>query len=249
MKVWRLARAAYTTPNGEGAKKYGGRWTPSGLAAVYTSASLALAAVEALVHVDSDLLPDDLVILSAHIPETLPIRTISLADLPGDWQKMPAPHTLLTIGADWVRTNREVGLRVPSAVIPQEWNLLLNPAHPDFLAIEWTNEGRFHWDARLERHVTRESPGSHHSPIPFSQTACRGVPHVSRVATACGDVSFASPNLEDCVRSSGRCARGSCMRQKLAEAGMALYGTTCRSTGEPERQWRSATTPMDRRRS
>ena len=154
MKVWRLAKAVYTTPNGEGAKKYGGRWTPAGLAVVYTSGSLALAAVEALVHADSDLLPDDLVILSANIPNTLPIRTIAPDDLPDDWQNMPAPRTLLTIGADWVRTNREVGLRVSSAVIPQEWNMLLNPAHRDFSAIGWTNEGTFHWDARLERHVT-----------------------------------------------------------------------------------------------
>ena len=84
MHVWRLARSAYTTPNGEGAKKYGGRWTPAGLAVVYTSASLALAAVEALVHADSDLLPEDLVILSANIPDTLPVRTISLDDLPDD---------------------------------------------------------------------------------------------------------------------------------------------------------------------
>lgn len=155
MKVWRLARAAYTTPNGEGAKKYGGRWTPSGLAVVYTSGSLALAAVEALVHAESDLLPDDLVILSANIPDTLPIRIIAPDDLPGGWQNIPAPRTLLTIGVDWLRTNREVGLRVPSAVVPQEWNILLNPAHLDFSAIEWTSEGPFHWDSRLKRNVKR----------------------------------------------------------------------------------------------
>ena len=85
----------------------------------------------------------------------LPIRTISPDDLPDDWQMIPAPRTLLTIGGDWVRTNREVGLRVPSAVIPQEWNMLLNPAHRDFPAIKWTNEGPFHWDARLERNPKR----------------------------------------------------------------------------------------------
>ena len=155
MKVWRLARAAYTTPNGEGAKKYGGRWTPSGLAVVYTSVSLALAAVEALVHAESDLLPDDLVILSANIPETLPIRTISPDDLPDDWQHMPAPRTLLTIGGDWVRTNREVGLRVPSAVIWARRRSRCFFSHLDFSAIEWTNEGPFHWDSRLKRNVKR----------------------------------------------------------------------------------------------
>jgi RES domain-containing protein len=44
---------------------------------------------------------------------------------------------------------------VPSAVVPQEWNILLNPAHLDFSAIEWTNEGPFHWDSRLKRNVKR----------------------------------------------------------------------------------------------
>jgi len=153
MRVWRLAKAAYTTPNGEGAKKYGGRWNPPGLAVVYTSESIALAAFEALVHADRDLLPDDFVILSAHIPDTLLIRTISPEDLPNNWQNIPAPRTLLTIGEDWLHTNREIGLRVPSAVIPQEWTILLNPAHPNFSALEWTTEGPFHWDSRLERNV------------------------------------------------------------------------------------------------
>jgi RES domain-containing protein len=155
MKVWRLAKAAYTTPNGEGAKKYGGRWNPPGLAVVYTSESLALAAFEALVHADSDLLPDDLVILSADIPDTLPIRTISPEDLPDNWQTIPAPLTLQQIGTDWMQPNQSVGLRIPSAVIPQASNILLNPAHHDFPAIIWTNEGPFHWDSRLERDVKR----------------------------------------------------------------------------------------------
>jgi RES domain-containing protein len=151
MKVWRLAKAAYTTPNGEGAKKYGGRWNPSGLAVVYTSESLALAAFEALVHADSDLLPDNLVILSAEIPDTLSIRTITPKELPAHWQAIPAPRALQAIGTEWIRAEKGVGLRVPSSVISQEWNLLLNPAHPDFSKIKWTNDGPFNWDKRLEQ--------------------------------------------------------------------------------------------------
>ena len=151
MKVYRLAKTAYTTPTGEGAKKYGGRWNSPGQAVVYTSESVALAAFEALVHADSDLLPDDLVILSADIPDALPMRTITPQELPKNRQTIPAPLALQTLGADWVQDGREVGLRVPSAVIPQEWNILLNPAHPDFAAIKWTNEGPFRWDSRLGR--------------------------------------------------------------------------------------------------
>jgi RES domain-containing protein len=151
MRVWRLAKATYAAPTGDGAKKYGGRWTPPGVAIVYTSESLALAAMEALVHTDSDLLPDDLIILSAELPDALPIRTISRDELPQKWHVIPAPPVLQTLGAEWVQDGREVGLRIPSAVIPQEWNLLLNPAHSDFQKITWHTEGPFRWDTRLER--------------------------------------------------------------------------------------------------
>lgn len=98
-----------------------------------------------------DLLPEDLVVVSATIPDTLSLRTITPDELPGKWQAIPAPPSLQTIGADWIRGSQEVGLRVPSAIIPQEWNILLNPAHPDFQKIQWTNEGPFRWDKRLER--------------------------------------------------------------------------------------------------
>lgn len=154
MKVWRLAKAACTTPNGEGAKKYGGRWNPSGPAVVYTSESVALAAFEALVHAESDLLPDDFVIMSANIPDTLPIRTITPQELPDNWRAIPAPRTLQAIGSEWAQSHHDVGLRVPSAVIPQEWNILLNLSHPEFSTIEWTNEGPFQWDPRMRREHT-----------------------------------------------------------------------------------------------
>jgi RES domain-containing protein len=151
MKVWRLAKASCAAPDGEGARKYGGRWNPHGLAVIYTSESLSLAALEALVHAESDLLPDDFVILSADIPDRLSLQTIGPEDLPNNWQAIPAIAPLQVIGADWIRTNQTVGLRVPSAVIPQEWNVLLNPAYPKFSTIKWTSEGPFRWDSRLVR--------------------------------------------------------------------------------------------------
>ncbi len=150
MKVWRLAKGEHAAPNGEGAKKYGGRWNPPGTAVVYTSESLALAVLEALVHVDSDLFPSDLMILSADIPDTLPIHTISFKDLPPHWTKFPAPAALQTIGADWVHDGSTACLRVPSAVVTQENNVLLNPSHSDFSHIRWDHLGPFRWDPRLE---------------------------------------------------------------------------------------------------
>lgn len=151
MKVWRLTTSAYADPTGEGAKKFGGRWNPPGLAVVYTSESPSLAAMEALVHADSDLLPDNLVLFSADIPDDLALHTIPAGNLPKNWRTTPASSTLQNLGAEWVMKGSEVGLRVPSAVTPQEWNVLLNPVHPDFHKITWTSEGPFEWDRRLQR--------------------------------------------------------------------------------------------------
>lgn len=151
MIVWRLAKGEYAAPNGEGAKQYGGRWNPPGIAVVYTSESLALAAFEALVHADSDLLPNDLSIFAAKIPDTLSIQSLTAGELPKNWKDLPALSALQLIGEKWVRTNKVVGLRVPSAVIAQEYNILLNPAHPDFSNIRWEKVGPFQWDSRLNK--------------------------------------------------------------------------------------------------
>lgn len=153
MKVWRLAKGEYAVPNGEGAKKYGGRWNPPGIPVVYTSESLALAVLEILVHTDSDLLPTDLVILSANIPDTLSLQSLSPETLPNNWRDLPAPPALQVMGADWVRTNKTVGLRVPSAIVGQEYHVLLNPAHPDFPLILWEDMGPFPWDPRLKQNA------------------------------------------------------------------------------------------------
>lgn len=149
MPVWRLAKEAYCLPTGEGAYKYGGRWNPPGFTIVYTSESVALAALEALVHADSDLLPDDLIVLKGDIPSTLPLQTVSVNDLPPNWHEIPGPRALHRIEVDWLRANQTVALRVPSAIIAQEHNVLLNPAHPDFARIHWKTVGPFHWDPRL----------------------------------------------------------------------------------------------------
>ena len=153
MKVWRLAKGEYAAPNGEGAKKYGGRWIPPGILVVYTSESFALAALEMLVHTDSDLLPTDLVILSATIPDTISLQSLSLEMLPNNWRDLPAPPALQVIGANWIGPNQTVGLRVPSAIVGQEYHVLLNPAHPDFSHIHWEDMGPFQWDPRLRQNA------------------------------------------------------------------------------------------------
>ena len=149
MFVWRLTLRKHAAPNGEGARTYGGRWNRPGTPVVYTSASLSLAVLEYLVHVDSDNLPASLVSIEATVPDNLHIKTISIAQLPGNWKDIPIPVALQELGSAWSTAMTSPVLRVPSAVIESEWNYLLNPLHPDFRRITWKQPTPFSFDPRL----------------------------------------------------------------------------------------------------
>jgi RES domain-containing protein len=128
---------------------YGGRWNNPGTAIVYTSGTVSLAALELFVNLDPDTSPDDLVALTADVPEELTLRRIEVADLPRNWQRFPAPPQLKSIGDTWARSGKTAVLVVPSAVIPHESNYLLNPAHPDFSRIRILKSRRFRFDPRM----------------------------------------------------------------------------------------------------
>ncbi|MGH7857478.1 MAG: RES family NAD+ phosphorylase [Candidatus Binatia bacterium] len=151
MPVWRIcarrhARAAYS---GAGAKLTGGRWNPRGTAVVYTSATLSLAALELLVHLDPDTLPDDLVAVPAEIPDSVAIDRLEERTLPRDWRSYPAPDALADLGLGWIKAGKFAVLAVPSVVVPKERNYLLNPGHSDFAKIRIGDAEWFHLDPRL----------------------------------------------------------------------------------------------------
>ena len=149
MFVWRLTLKTHVALDGEGARRYGGRWNKPGTPVVYTSGTLSLATLEYLVHVDSDILPDSLVSIRATIPDSLAIETIQVSDLPGDWKKTLIPVTLQERGTSWVNRAKSPVLKVPSVVIEHEWNYVLNPNHPDFRRITWDTAIAFSLDPRL----------------------------------------------------------------------------------------------------
>lgn len=111
--------------------------------------SLALAAVELFVHLDPGDAPEDLVAVSASFdPDQLSLETIDLAQLPEDWRAME--HSgLRTIGAEWIASHRAAALQVPSLAVEGEWNVLLNPSHPDFSKIALLPPKAFHFDERM----------------------------------------------------------------------------------------------------
>ena len=149
MQVWRVCSKKYQRFDGVGARLYGGRWNTPGIAVVYASASLALAALELFVHVDADLMPSDLVAVKADIPENLEPVTVKAESLPKKWRRYPAPDALKTIGTAWAARGSSVILAVPSAIIPEENNYLLNPAHRDFKRIHLNKPIPFHLDPRM----------------------------------------------------------------------------------------------------
>ena len=149
MRVFRICKKAHAAFDGEGARLYGGRWNRKGTAVVYASESLALAALELLVHVEPSLLPADLVCVVADVPDSVGVETVAVRDLPREWRHHPAPEALAERGTEWTKSGRTAVLAVPSALIPRERNFLLNPAHPDFRKIRPQSPESFALDARL----------------------------------------------------------------------------------------------------
>jgi RES domain-containing protein len=148
MILWRLARLAHAKLDGEGARLAGGRWNSRGRAAVYASSRLSLAALELLVHTDVPLVPPDLVAFEIEVPDTIPVETVDVASLPKDW-RLPGHPSCRAIGDTWLAEERTAVLRVPSAVVPEEWNFLINPAHAAAKAIHVVGRRKFAFDSRL----------------------------------------------------------------------------------------------------
>jgi len=150
MEVYRIARTQYGNDlTGIGTKLYGGRWNQKGTAMIYTSKSRALAALEFFVHLPLSLAPPGLKIVSLQIPDKTAIEEISLSDLPADWRTYPAPPKLANLGSAWVKTNKTLLLRVPSVIIEKEFNILINPVHPDIKLVTIGKIEDFKFDDRL----------------------------------------------------------------------------------------------------
>ena len=153
IRAWRLCLAAHraTAFSGDGARRYGGRWNHKGQAAVYTAATQSLAALEILVHADTDLVANDYVVFAVDIPDGVAVERVALADLPPQWREEYPPSVCRDLGSAWLAQGRAAVLAVPSAVIPAETNYLLNPEHPDFASLLIKAPSAFMFDPRLWR--------------------------------------------------------------------------------------------------
>lgn len=151
MRVWRICREPHAADVllGRGGLVASGRWHTKGRPVVYASESLALCALEVLVHVDRDLAPTDLVRVEIDVPDELDVRQADPSDLPANWDATPAPPPLQSYGDEWLDSKATPVLRVPSSVIDGEYNFLLNPEHADAHRFAVVSAAGFSFDARL----------------------------------------------------------------------------------------------------
>jgi RES domain-containing protein len=152
MKAWRITKQRHvrTAFSGEGARLYGGRWNSPGVPVVYVAESQSLAVLEVLVHLDAPALLEKYVFLEVDFDVSL-VLDLDRSSLPKNWQSDPVPEAIQAIGDRWVLSRDSAVLRVPSVLVPEESNFLLNPRHPDFGKIGISRPHAFRFDPRLAR--------------------------------------------------------------------------------------------------
>lgn len=144
LPIVRIARAAHPVWSGIGAAMAGGRWNAVGVPVIYAASSKALSMLEVLVQGGDMAAPRDAV--TATIPDGVAIE--DLAPLPEGWREIDSPAAMAA-GTQWVVSGRTAVLRVPSVIVPEEANYLVNPAHPAAARIVVGKQARVEWDPRL----------------------------------------------------------------------------------------------------
>ncbi|GAB4037202.1 RES family NAD+ phosphorylase [Spirosoma gilvum] len=129
MEVYRLANARRADDlTGTGARLTGGRWNFVGTPVLYTASSRALATLEVLVHSPVSYVPDQYQMLTLLVPEDS-LQSVPLDSLPEGWNGLTPPDAIKTITQNWILDHRFLLLKVPSAVVAGEYNILINPTH------------------------------------------------------------------------------------------------------------------------
>jgi RES domain-containing protein len=150
MEAYRLSREMYASAlSGKGAALKGARWNSVGVEMIYTAGNRSLAMAEVAVHFTLATLPADYVMVTIHIPDGISLKKLSSADLPADWNTFPHPVSAQAIGDIFIAENKYCVLQIPSAVTQGDYNLLINPNHPDFKGIKIISIEKFPFDKRI----------------------------------------------------------------------------------------------------
>ena len=144
-RLWRISN--FADLSGTGGRLGPARWSDKGRPVVYAAEHTAGALAEILVHLDRRVLPDTLQLLEIELDESASMEAVGLDALGPDWRMDEAKTR--AIGDAWLAGNRSVALRVPCALVPEAWNILLNPSHPEAGKIRIVSIRRFPLDQRF----------------------------------------------------------------------------------------------------
>lgn len=137
---------------GIGAKITGGRWNSKGLPVVYTATSISLACLETVVHLDGTAsLPLNRYLVRIEVPDAVAEQALQFdPDIAKGWDAMPPGRDSIGFGDHWLQKGESALLLVPSSIVPEELNVLINPAHPDAAFITATKVRKWLYDNRLK---------------------------------------------------------------------------------------------------
>ncbi len=148
MILFRLTNSMFANDlSGNGARLFGGRWNSEGRPAIYMAATRSLAVLESLAHINPTNIPDDMVLLTIEVPDDVISLDIDL--LPNNWKESPEPHILKQIGNSFLLKNEHLLLKVPSVLVPEEFNYLLNPQNPHIEKVKIKAKTPFSFDERI----------------------------------------------------------------------------------------------------
>ena len=151
MRVYRISKEKYATDHsGQGAALFGGRWNSLYKPVIYTSGSVALAALEIIAHLNDVVISEPYSIITYDL-SAITIATLSLDILPLEWNRIKNITVCQEIGDAFLTQQDVPVLKVPSAIIPIEYNYLINPLHPNYPDIQVESIQPFEWDKRIVR--------------------------------------------------------------------------------------------------
>ena len=148
MIVYRICKSKYRDDiSGNGSKLYGSRWNNAGIPLLYTTEHISLAALEMLVHITFDEIPTQFHLMHIKIPDNSPIVELKHGKLKKLWEE--DEEYTAWIGSEFIKGKKSICMIVPSAIIAEENNYLLNPLHPDYKKIQIAQARPFNFDKRL----------------------------------------------------------------------------------------------------
>ena len=154
MNVYRITKKEYSALDGMGGLYSPGRWHKKGNLVIYTSEYASLAAWEKIVHVTSfENLPKNLLLVKIDIPDRIELKLVPQKVLAAGWDSFPFIQETVDYGSIFLRNKEHLALKVPSVIIPDEYNIILNPLHPDIQDCKVVKTIPFVFDKRISKEI------------------------------------------------------------------------------------------------